>query len=288
MRSIYGALTIPVAALVLCAGNAAAASAGDGYRSQVARTARLSATLTYLETKDGFLRHYRDARVRIARVGDRSHEYSLRPLRPGYDVAPSFATPDKRAIHIRRLDARHGEPEVVVDLYWGGAHCCFYTVVFRYVSATKTYARSSHLWGDLAPAVRDLDSDGLAEFVTGDERFAYAFTSFADSEFPVQLWRFAGGRFRDVTRMFPAHVRAAADHHLAEYESRRSSDRSVRGILAAYLAEKCLLGEAEEGWAVLRRAAARGDLRHAYDGPETPAAYLAHLRRFLAKTGYTR
>ena len=225
-------------------------------------------------------------RVTIVRADGRRFAFSLRPLRPGYDVAPTFANPDRKAIHIRRLDDRRGEPEVVVDLYWGGAHCCFYTVVFRYDAAARTYIRASHLWGDAPPRLRELGSDGLLEFVGGDERFAYAFTSFADSVFPIQIWKFAAGRFVDATRSFPAQIRASAKRHFAEYRSARHSDRSVRGILAAYLAERSLLGESRQGWAVLRAAAARGDLTHTYDGPDTAAPYLARLKAFLARNGY--
>jgi hypothetical protein len=31
---------------------------------------------------------------------------------------------------VRDLDG-DGEPEVLVDFYWGGVHCCFYTDVYR-------------------------------------------------------------------------------------------------------------------------------------------------------------
>lgn len=276
-----------VAALALAVPGIAGGAAGDRHHSQVARTPTLTATFSYVETGGQLPHHYKDGRVTIVRADGRRFAFSLRPLRPGYDVAPTFAGPDEKAIHIRRLD-RQGDPEVVVDLYWGGAHCCFYTVVFRYDPAAKTYVRASHLWGDTPPRLRELGPDGRLEFVGGDDRFAYAFTSFADSAFPVQVWTFADGRFVDATRSFPAQLRASAKRHLAEYRSERRSDRSVRGILAAYLAERYLLGEADDGWAVVRRAAARGELTHTYDGPDTAATYLHRLRAFLARNGYSR
>jgi hypothetical protein len=261
-----------VAALALAAPGIAGGAAGDRHHSQVARTRALTATFSYVGTGGQLPHHYTDGRVTIVRADGRRFAFSLRPLRPGYAVAPTFANPDEKAIHIRRLEGKRGDPEVVVDLYWGGAHCCFYTVVFRYDPAAKAYVRASHLWGDTPLRLR----------------FAYAFTSFADSAFPVQVWTFADGRFVDATRSFPAQIRASAKRHLAEYRSERRSDRSVRGILAAYLAERYLLGEADAGWAVVHRAAARGELAHTYDGPDTAATYLHRLRAFLARTGYSR
>ena len=197
------------AALALAVPGIAGGAAGDRHHSQVARARALTATFSYVETGGQLPHHYKDGRVTIVRADGRRFAFSLRPLRPGYDVAPTFAGPDEKAIHIRRLD-RQGDPEVVVDLYWGGAHCCFYTVVFRYDPAAKTYVRASHLWGDTPPRLRELGPDGRLEFVSGDDRFAYAFTSFADSAFPVQVWTFADGRFVDATRSFPAQLRASA------------------------------------------------------------------------------
>lgn len=287
MRRLALFLLLAVPALAAGA-STGSASVLDGYRTQIARTTRLTAKLTYLERVQGYLRHYSDASVAITRSDGRTFRFTLRPLRPGYDVAPAgFETPDRRAIHIRHLDQGR-EPEVVVDLYWGGAHCCFYTTVFRYEPATRTYRRSSHLWGDPEPRLRDLDSDGVPEFVSGDDRFAYAFTSFADSVFPIQIWQFEDGRFRDVTRTFPKAIRRDSLQLWASYLKARSTTRSVRGGLAAYLAEKYLLGEQDDGWAHLQEAAARGDLTSRYDSPDSATEYLAKLRTFLRKNGYIR
>jgi hypothetical protein len=277
---LLGALILGTAA------SSASAALNDGYRSQTATTARLTAKLRYQERAEGGLHHYSDASVTMTRSDGSTFTYALRPLRSGYDTVPAgFEAPDHRAIHIRDLD-QDGEPEVVVDLYWGGAHCCFYTTVFRYDAQAGRYVRASHLWGDVAPRLRHLDTDGQPEFVGGDERFAYAFTSFADSAFPIQIWKFDHGHFRQVTRDYPKAIRQDSAQLWRYYLKIRAGTRSVRGILAAYLAEKYLLGEAADGWARLKAAAARGDLSHQYDGPDSASTYLARLRVFLKRNGY--
>ena len=66
----------------------------------------------------------------------------------------------------------------------------------------------------------------------------------------------------------------------------RTSD--VRGLLAAWLADEYQLGRADEGWAELRAAYARGELSPPRVDPLWPTGqrYLAVLRRFLVRTGY--
>ena len=48
-----------------------------------------------------------------------------------------------------------GEPEVLVDLYTGGAHCCWATLFLRWDG--HTYRSMQHLWGDPSYDLSDLD-----------------------------------------------------------------------------------------------------------------------------------
>ena len=102
------------------------------------------------------------------------------------------------ALHVRDVDG-DGEPEVVIDSYWGAPHCCFYTDVYRYVRRLDSYRPAIGFWGNVPSRLVDIGLDGRPEFKTADNRFAYAFTSFAGSAFPIQIFRFDHGRFVDVT-----------------------------------------------------------------------------------------
>lgn len=187
---------------------------------------------------------------------------------------------------VRDLDA-DGEPEVWVDTYTGGAHCCFETRFFRWAQALETYVRAFHSWGNVNYRAKNLDGRRHVELVTFDDRFAYVFSAFADSLFPVRIWHFDDGRLRNVTRLFPRRVERDARWLWGMYlERRRKAD--VRGILAAWQADQYLLGRQEAGWRTLELALKRGDL----DWPDgiwpTGVAYLKKLRAFLAQTGYAR
>ena len=186
-------------------------------------------------------------------------------------------------IRVRDLDG-NGEPEVIADFYTGGAHCCLFSQIYRYMGSG--YAALRHLWGDPSYRLRDVNRDGKPEFVSGDDHFAYAFTSYAGSALPVQIWSYRAGHMTDVTRTFPALVRADGATLWKAYERERTGeDADVRGVLAAWMADQYLLGRQDAGWATLQGITASGEL----DGDTTwPVgdAYLAKLRKFLIGHGY--
>ncbi len=233
---------------------------------------------------------YRDVRLRILRRGRPIFDGPLPKAGCG-GVCPYWrpALDFGRPIMVRDLD-RDGEPEVIVDAFSGGAHCCFYSEIFRYVPASHSYSRTARYWGNAFYKLVDLDRDGSPELVSADDRFAYAFTSFAASFDPVQVSRFRRGRLIDVTRSFPARVRRSAKELWAQYKViRKSQFPDVRGVLAAYMADKYLLGEQKEGWNQLDGAFRRGELGRSstQDGYPAGRAYLRRLRIFLRQTGYT-
>ncbi len=190
------------------------------------------------------------------------------------------------ALQARDLDG-DGEPEVFVDLYTGGAHCCFFTLLYRYDPARHAYRKVAHGWGNTGYALRDLERDSRPEFVSGDDRFAYAFTSFAASADPIQIWSYRAGRFADVTQSFPAAVRRDADRLWQGYlADRKNEGTDVRGVLAAYLADRVLLREGAQGWSRLLEALRRGELSPPAGVGPTGAAYLKAVVKLLADSGY--
>ena len=249
-----------------------------------ARARGTEAQLSYYEANsvyNGFL-------LQIVRCGRRAFDAVPKRVRPCNCFAdgPALSVPGG-PVRVRDLD-RDGEPEVLVDFYSGGAHCCFYTDVYRYVPRLATYRPTIRLWGNLSPRLVDIGSDGRPEFRTADDRFAYVFTCFACSAFPIQIFRFDHGRFVDVTRRFPRLVRRDAARLYAQYTLDARNRPDLRGILAAWLADQYLLERGPSGWRVLRAAERRGELGRRPDGWAVGKAYLRKLRFFLRRTGYIR
>jgi subtilisin-like proprotein convertase family protein len=198
---------------------------------------------------------------------------------------------DYRPVSVAVRDLDGGEPEVLVDLFSGGAHCCDFTLVLRYDAAAKRYRSSLEYWGNYGYRVVDLDRDGLPEFSAFDERFVYTFTAYVFSAAPVEIWKYRQGKLVDVTRDFPVQIRkdAAADWRLY-LTGRRQKYVDLRSYVAAYVADQYLLGRPEEAKRALDLALKRGDLGKGKDllGLPSGAAFVAELMKDLRAWGYLR
>ena len=174
-----------------------------------------------------------------------------------------------------------GDPEVLLNLYSGGAHCCFSTRIYSFTRNPPHYTALLHDWGNPGYRLEDLDHDGKLELVTGDDRFAAVFTSFAASRLPPRIFRFSAGGLEDVTRSFPAFLEKDSNEVWAAFQQlspKDSTGNDVRGLAAAYVADEYLLGRGSEGW---RR------VLEAYKKPDRKK-FFADLTAHLAKTGYSR
>lgn len=259
---------------LVAAAPAAAAPARHVVETAVSGTVEAAFSYDYADYR------FTHPHLTISRGGAVLADKDLKPLTRYGEVDP--ARYPQQSVAIRNLDSGP-EPEVVLDLYWGGAHCCWYTQVYRYGSATSSYSASTHVWGNVDYRSADLDGDGLPEFVSADDRFAYEFTSFAGSGFPIRIWDYREGRFSDVTRRFPARIRGDARRqwHWASLKQSRSDNA---GLLAAWAADECLVHHYRSAFRQLE--VLRREHRLGLGWDRSARAYLRHLRRFLRRTGY--
>jgi hypothetical protein len=270
-RALIAVTTVFVLAL-----GAGAAHAG----TYMTRHGGVKATLHWRASDDGFT--YTATNLTIVRRGELEFSGKPRPrLRTcrsfGCGPVVGFGTP----LTVRDLDA-NGEPEVVFDAYSGGAHCCFVAQAWR--RSGGRWRPKSHDFGNAGYRLRDVGRDGRAEWITGDDRFAYAFTSFAASRLPLQILRFRAGGFVGRTRSFPALIRRDARHWWHTYRHlRRYRGEWKYGRIAAWAGDLYNLGQRRRAHRVLRREAARGHL----DGYAWHGRRFVHkLERFLRRRGY--
>jgi hypothetical protein len=264
-----------VAAALLCVATASVAVADTGEKHLRASADGIAALLSYRQPDD----MTRGARLQITRHG------SVRLSAP-IAALTGFSRPTGLVVRDLGTDR---EPEVILDVYTGGAHCCVHSLIYRYDRAQRRYRFGVRDWGNVGFRIIDLDRNGQPEFRSADDRFAYAFTSYADSVFPLRIWHYDRGRFLDVTRSFPRLVLADARNAWRTYLSARHTD--PRGALAAWLADEYLLGQQEQGWRKVDAAYRRGEVgpRPGLTGlwPEGQA-YVKALEAFLRKLGYAR
>jgi hypothetical protein len=254
-------------------------------RTETASSGDVTATLTY----QGHQPTYRPAHLTITQSGLTLFDAAVKmPCK----FCGLVRVSNHKVMRVRDLDG-DAEPEVLLSAFSGGAHCCVYALVYRFLAFDNTYQRVPWAFGDPGYTLRDLNKDKRPEFVSGDQRFTDAFTSHAASAEPIAIYQFGQKGFTEVTRKFRKAVRAHARRMFRFYRRalREPRDsRDVRGVLAAYVGDEYLAGHGKHGLAVLRRAARRGQLGSPPEtgfGP-TGKRYVRTLKRYLRRWGYTK
>jgi hypothetical protein len=171
-------------------------------------------------------------------------------------------------------------PPAVLTTYSGGAHCC--TTVRLYDIATRHVDQLQ--LGNMGARITLVSGQPLIE--THDDAFSYAFTDFADSGAPIRLYEPSSARFENVTRKFPALVRADA-RSLWNLAAKRVSKL---GFYAAWAADEEMLGEDSHVWKTMRDLESAGKLTVPANlrEPDWPdgKGYIVKLRSFLRDHGY--
>ncbi len=168
----------------------------------------------------------------------------------GNDPSPWNLTPAGRPLQVSDLDG-DGSPEVVVNAYWNGAHCCFLSAILHR-SPGGPWATTVKVWGNSPALMRDDDRDGIPEFVGRDDRFAYAFSSYAGSAPPVRVWHFKQGTFRDVTRSYPRYANRELPVLWRDFLRVRRRGYESGGVMAGYIATASLVNRRPQAVARVR------------------------------------
>jgi hypothetical protein len=275
-------LTAAVAALAL-PGSAAADDAGNVTASGGA----VQATLSWEKAELGV----KNPRLVVVRAGATLYDGSPVGDPDTCLVGCVFAgTGADAPLQVLDLDG-DGEPEVVVDTYSGGAHCCTITPIYRWTGSG--YRRLTGFFGNVGYSLDDLDHDGRPEFVTADDSFAYEFAAYAFSAFPLLVLEYGTDRsgrtaLRDVTAGYSGLV----EDELAGFRKdipKYRKDGDPRSVIAAYVADLYRLGRKRQADAYLNSALRRGLLRSPDRFDIWPAnrKYIRDLKRFLKKHGYS-
>jgi hypothetical protein len=189
--------------------------------------------------------------IDVARSGQRTPVLTISDgVRPAQRVEGSsgFSSSTRAALGVFQLDRKHKGPVVLFRSYSGGAHCCdVYQAI--YPDGNAWSVRSLGRWHtSAAPVVRDADGDGRLELVGRDQRFAYAFTSYAESVPPAQVFELVDGALVDASsdpqyrRVFLRELQGLRSHCLRE---------RARGYCASYAATAARLGRLAEASRVL-------------------------------------
>jgi hypothetical protein len=282
---------IPLVAVLALTVAAAPASAAT--RTETSTAGQVTATLTYDYKRSDFGTYdFSNLHVTIDRAGVRLVDQSVGDVCDACEGWPAdMGSKETQSVTARDLDADE-EPEVLVDLFSGGANCCWYTISYRFDEVQDKYIVKVLRPGLSLPyTLQDIDKSGIPEFKSVDYRFAYKYGSNADTPRPLRIFNWKSGQLIDVTLAFPRLAAIdAADMYKGYLHFRKVKDANVRGLLAAYLADSYNAGNGRTAWRRVVAAYRRGDVDKKIAGDAGPhgRAYLTSLRRFLKKLGYLR
>ncbi|MYZ48694.1 hypothetical protein [Propylenella binzhouense] len=203
------------------------------------------------------------------------------------DSVPAVAT-------LVEMDPGNDTPEVVLEGFTGGAHCCNEMLVLSKAPGGAWQTIRVGLLNGAGSNLADSDGDGRYEIEGQDEAFLYRFGCYACSAAPLQILVVRNAELHDASleTRFQARHRA----YLEAMEAGVALEEAGNGFLAGWVAEKAILGEGAEAWAEMLRAynpQDRWGLEHCPDGTERCEAsekilesFPDALRTFLDERGY--
>jgi hypothetical protein len=222
--------------------------------------------------------------LKIIRNGRTAYDQPVRWGGCGDFCVTTKVPPSQKPLFVGALQSG-AEPAVVVGLFTGGAHCCFVDQVFAYASARRTYVKTQHNFLDAGAVIQRLG--GKVVFKSADARISEdGLTDYADSGAPLQIWQFSRGRFIDVTRSYPALVKADAARWLNAFNHHISNGV---GLIAAWAADEDLLGNSRLVGSELNSLARQHKLHSALGLPHnSETRFVAELEKLLRELGYTQ
>jgi hypothetical protein len=154
-------------------------------------------------------------------------------------------------LSVQDLDG-DGEAEITVIWYAGGMGGLHDSRIYRYNASQRNYFYNNFIWRP-SISLKDLDNDGISEFVTAE---SHGTSCTACRSRSLKVLRYNQGSMINVTAQFPKQLRDDAFALWKSFRPYQESDGNTPlpaqdAILAAYLADKYLLGEAENGWQVV-------------------------------------
>ena len=268
----------PWSSLLLALAAIAAVAPAAAATTETASSGAVAASLSYDHTADS--PEWSNLQLTIARDGTQllAADPSFGDCERPYCAPAGFG--DASSIHAEDLDG-DGEPEVIVDLYTGGAHCCYVSRFYRWDGTG--YVPADRNFGDPGYRIADLDGDGVKELITADYRFGYVFTAFAFSLMPVRIYDLEAGSWSLVTTRFPDRIRRDAKLNW-HYFLKAGHQGEPRGAIAAWAADQFMLGHRAYARRTLLRLARTGRLHGEF--PTSQRKFAHNLFVFLGKRGY--
>jgi hypothetical protein len=260
-------------------------TAPSGAATQTIKAGDVSVTYTYRGTPP-LSGH---SRLKISKGGEVVYDQAVTSKWCGSECSPSIIARGRSVVHIVHL-SRTGPPSVVLGLYSGGAHCCFVEQVYSLAANSDAVHKAEYNFGNPGVKLVKLSANGRFDFLSANNAFAYAFTDFAASGMPIEIFGFSHDRFHNVTRSFPTLIHKDAARWMNAFRSQAGTHyQDSVGLVAAWAADEDMLGRSAAVARFLTAQATAGHLNSALS-PITPSdeKYVLALQKFLRAHGYVK
>jgi hypothetical protein len=254
------------------------ASTGPGALARSTARVRVTAKFSYVQT----LGRYRDLRLKIYRSGRLVYDRPVTSRFCARQCGPLLLRRNTSPVHVVAF-RRGSEPDVVLSLFTGGAHCCVIEQVYSFAARSARYVKRERDFGNAGAVIERLGPSRRPVFVSADNAFFYAFASFATSGAPLQIWSFRSGRFVNVTRRYSRQIARDAAKWWAIFTHHV---RAGEGFIAAWAADEDLLGRSSFVATTLQTELREGHLHSDLSGVPTGRRFVTALQRFLRAHGY--
>ncbi len=162
----------------------------------------------------------------------------------------------------------NGSKYFLFQLYSGGAHCCS-SLLITEIRNNKFNVLDTGFYGNSGYVIEDINKDGVKEITSGNDMFAYAFTNYSETRFPLRIEKFVNGKLTNITGKFKDDLIMEIgyfEEDLSEiikegFECPEKDDDdtfntdagSVKTILAAIVADYYSLGQVERGYELVNK-----------------------------------
>ncbi len=170
---------------------------------------------------------------------------------------------EERISDIKEYDLNNdGMKEILIETYSGGAHCCTSLILGKFEN-DKFKLSDTIFWGNSYFSVEDLNGDGKLEINGANDMFAYAFTNYAETRFPLLIYGFRGNKFVNITSDYKDMIGRQLDEIIqelktyydtgfkcpeADEDTFNTDAGTVKTLLAVIVADYYLLGEVYKGY----------------------------------------
>lgn len=146
-----------------------------------------------------------------------------------------------------QMDAASEARQVLFTSFSYGAHCCVQGYLLEH-GADGWRTVDLGMWdGDQMPLPVDIDGDGKKEFSLSDQRFLYAFDSYAGSYAPSAVYAVQDGDFVDVS----ANIKYRNVFRSELSGAKAACEQGGTGACAGYAGIAARLGQLDVAWPVV-------------------------------------